>query len=73
MESGFIYERSPKLLELLELLRKYSYSDKIMFGHQNAGHIGVTIKANDGTESDCRNLCGKHPAVILARPTAGIW
>ncbi|MBE7069584.1 MAG: hypothetical protein E7386_03695 [Ruminococcaceae bacterium] len=64
MESGFIYERSPKLLELLELLRKYSYSDKIMFGHQNAGHIGVTIKANDGTESDCRNLCGKHPAVV---------
>lgn len=64
MENGLNCERSPKLLELLELLKKYSYSDKIMFGQQNAGHIGVTISTNDGTESDCRNLCGKHPAVV---------
>lgn len=58
------YERSPKLLELLELLKKVSVSDKIMFGQQNAGHIGVTINETDGTESDCKNLCGKHPAVV---------
>ena len=64
MESGYKYERSPKLTELLELLKKISVSDKIMFGQQNAGHIGVTIKATDGTESDCWNLCKKHPAVV---------
>ena len=64
MESGFRNERSPKLIELLELLKGYTGTDRIMFGQQNAGHIGVTIANNDGTESDCRNLCGKHPAVI---------
>ena len=64
MDIGFRYERSPKLMELLELLKKVSASDKIMFGQQNAGHIGVTISETDGTESDCRNLCGKHPAVV---------
>ena len=64
MENGFKYERSPKLLELLELLKKISVTDKIMFGQQNAGHIGVTINETDGTESDCWNLCGKHPAVV---------
>ena len=64
MESGFRNERSPKLIELLELLKGYTGTDRILFGQQNAGHIGVTIANNDGTESDCRNLCGKHPAVI---------
>ena len=64
MESGFRNERSPKLIELLELLKKFSDSDKIMIGQQNAGHIGITIENCDGTESDCRNLCGKHPAVV---------
>ncbi len=64
MDSGFRYERSPKLNEMLELLKKYSASDMIMFGQQNAAHIGVTISNTDGTESDCRNLCGKHPAVV---------
>ena len=64
MESGFKYERSPKLMEMLELLKRISVSDKIMFGQQNAGHIGVTINETDGTESDCWNLCGKHPAVV---------
>ena len=38
--------------------------DQILFGHQNAGHIGVSIDAADGTESDVKNLTGRHPAVV---------
>lgn len=60
----FKYQRSEKLENLLGLLRGYSESEQILFGQQNAGHIGVSISVNDGSESDCKNLCGKHPAVI---------
>ncbi|MCR4556816.1 MAG: glycoside hydrolase family 26 protein [Saccharofermentans sp.] len=61
---GFKYKRSGKLENLLNVLRDFSLSDQILFGQQNAGHIGVSITAADGTESDCRNLCGRHPAVV---------
>ena len=61
---GFKYKRSEKLAKLLGLLRDYSVSEKILFGQQNAGHIGVSVSANDGTESDCKNLTGCHPAVV---------
>ena len=61
---GFKYKRSEKLENLLGILRDFSESDRILFGQQNAGHIGVSISVNDGTESDCRNLCGSHPAIV---------
>lgn len=58
------YKRSEKLENLLSILRDFSESDRILFGQQNAGHIGVSISVADGTESDCKNLCGSHPAVV---------
>ena len=61
---GFKYERSAKTESLLSILRDFSKSDRIMFGHQNAGHIGVSLSVNDGTESDCKNLTGSHPAIV---------
>ncbi len=60
---SFKYGRSEKLENLLGILRDFSNSDRIMFGQQNCGHIGVSINATDGTESDCKNLTGSHPAV----------
>lgn len=56
--------REPAALKLLERLTDLSYSDKFGLGHQNAGHIGVSIKEHDGTESDIKNLCGKHPLIV---------
>ena len=61
---AFKYARSAKLEKLLAILRDYSESDQILFGQQNAGHIGVSINAVDGSESDCKNLCGSHPAIV---------
>ena len=58
------YKRSEKLENLLGILRDFSESDRILFGQQNAGHIGISISVNDGTESDCKNLCGSHPAIV---------
>ena len=60
----FKYKRSEKLDRLLETLRDFSLGGQILFGHQNAGHIGVSISTTDGTESDCKNLTGSHPAVV---------
>lgn len=57
-------DREPSVTSLLERLEDASYSDYILLGHQNAGHIGVSIKTVDGTESDIKNLTGKHPAVV---------
>ncbi|MCQ2515538.1 MAG: glycoside hydrolase family 26 protein [Saccharofermentans sp.] len=59
-----ITERTPGVYELLGKLEDVSYSNNFMFGHQNAGHIGVSIKEHDGTESDVKNLVGKHPKVV---------
>lgn len=56
--------REPAAIALLETLEDASYSDYILFGHQNAGHIGVSITATDGTQSDVKNLTGHHPAVV---------
>ncbi len=61
---SFKYGRSEKLENLLGILRDFSDSDRIMFGQQNCGHIGVSINAADGTESDCKNLTGSHPAIV---------
>ena len=61
---GFKYKRSEKLENLLGILWDFSDSEHILFGHQNAGHIGVSISVTDGTESDCKNLCGSHPAIV---------
>lgn len=60
----FKYERTEKLGKLLEILRDFSIGGQILFGQQNAGHIGVSIEAKDGTESDCKNVCGSHPAIV---------
>lgn len=56
--------REPSVTSLLEKLEDASYSDYILLGHQNAGHIGVSLKVNDGSESDIKNLTGYHPAVV---------
>lgn len=61
---SFKYGRTEKLEQLLSVLRDFSDSDKIMFGQQNCGHIGVSIDNTDGTESDCKNLTGSHPAIV---------
>ena len=61
---SFKYQRTGNVASLLELLTDYFVKDTILFGHQNAGHIGVSIKAADGTESDVKNLTGSHPAVV---------
>ena len=60
----FKYKRSANVDKLLGLLRDFSISGQILFGQQNAGHIGVSINATDGTESDCKNLTGSHPAIV---------
>lgn len=56
--------RDPKTEELLVYLEDVAYSDYILFGHQNAGHIGVSLEKHDGSESDVKKLTGKHPAVV---------
>ena len=38
------YPRTKAVRELLTLLGEYSASDRIMFGQQNAGHIGISIE-----------------------------
>ncbi len=56
--------REPAVQHLIEKIEDACYSDFIMLGHQNAGHIGVSISSHDGTESDVKNLTGHHPAVV---------
>ena len=58
------YPRTQGVKDMLALLGEYSASDMIMFGQQNAGHIGVSIDVKDGTDSDCKRLTGKMPAVV---------
>ena len=55
--------REPAVTKLIERLEDASYSDVILLGHQNAGHIGVSVKNTDGSESDIKNLLGRHPAL----------
>ena len=57
-------QRIPGVYKLIGRLEDVAYSDDFMFGHQNAGHIGVSITNKDGSESDIKNLVGKHPAVV---------
>ena len=56
--------REPAVAKLLGKLEDASYSDHILLGHQNAGHIGVSLDNTDGSRSDIKNLLGKHPAVV---------
>lgn len=57
--------REPAALELIERLKDLCYTEnRIGFGHQNAGHIGISIKERDGYESDVKNICGKQPLVV---------
>ena len=58
------YARTDAVRKLLTILEDYSRSDFILFGQQNAGHIGISIDTKDGTDSDCRRLCGNMPAVV---------
>ena len=58
------YPRTQGVKDMLALLGEYSASDMIMFGQQNAGHIGISIDVRDGTDSDCKRLTGKMPAVV---------
>ena len=57
-------ERSPHVYELIGRIEDVAYSNDFMFGQQNAGHIGISITEHDGTQSDVKNLVGKHPAVV---------
>lgn len=59
-----IDNREPSVLRLIERLEDLSYSNIVAFGQQNAAHIGVSLKAHDGTESDVKNLVGRHPAIV---------
>ena len=61
---SFKYQRTENVAELLETLTDFFVKDRILLGHQNAGHIGVSINVADGTESDIKNLTGKQPAVV---------
>lgn len=58
------FYRDQACIDLLQKLEDLSYTDKFMFGQQNAAHIGISITAKDGTESDIKNLTGKHPAIV---------
>ncbi len=49
---------------LFARLQAAASADVILFGHQNAGHIGVSIERRDGTDSDVLRICGRHPAVV---------
>lgn len=61
MNQGYI---EPSARKLLSTLWDFSCSDSFMLGHQNAAHIGVSVKTKDGSESDIKKLTGKHPAVV---------
>ncbi|MCQ2482466.1 MAG: glycoside hydrolase family 26 protein [Clostridia bacterium] len=56
--------RDQACTDLLSKLEDLSFEDKFLFGQQNAAHIGVGINAKDGTESDIKNLTGRHPAIV---------
>lgn len=49
---------------LLRLLYDMSKRNGMMFGQQNAGHIGISINRFDGTDSDVKRISGRHPAVV---------
>jgi len=49
---------------LMRLLYDMSKSKGLMFGQQNAGHIGNSINRFDGTDSDIKRISGTHPAVV---------
>ena len=59
-----IYTRSNNAEKLYARLKALSEYKGFAFGHQNAGHLGVSIKAHDGSESDVKNIMGAHPMVI---------
>ena len=50
--------------ELLRTLYDLSQSRTLMFGQQNAGHIGISMDRFDGTDSDVKRIAGVHPAVV---------
>ena len=64
------YQRTPadpaateSTKELLRFLYDMTQTKRILFGQQNAGHIGISIDRADGTDSDIKRISGKHPAV----------
>jgi mannan endo-1,4-beta-mannosidase len=54
----------PEGRDLLARLHDAARQDSVLFGHQNAGHIGISLHAKDGTDSDVKRICGSHPAVV---------
>ena len=50
--------------QMLGILRAYTDKRAILLGHQNAGHIGISITSHDGTDSDIKHLTGSMPAVV---------
>jgi len=57
-------EATGNTAELLRTLYDMSKRKAILFGQQNAGHIGISIERFDGTDSDIKRICGLHPAVV---------
>lgn len=49
---------------LLSLLHEAAQQDVMLFGHQNAGHLGISLRTKDGTDSDVKRISGSHPAVV---------
>jgi len=57
-------QATDETIALLRRLYQAAHCYGFLFGQQNAAHHGVTIDKKDGTESDIKRVCGKHPAVI---------
>lgn len=64
------YQRAPadpaateNTKELLRILFDMTQRKSILFGQQNAGHIGISINRHDGSDSDIKRISGKHPAI----------
>ena len=56
--------RRRSVTDMLDVLRAYADKSRVLLGHQNAGHIGISIDVHDGTDSDVKRVTGKMPAVV---------
>jgi len=57
-------DATEKTRHLLAALYDMSRRKAMLFGQQNAAHIGISIDRHDGTQSDVKQICGSHPAVV---------
>lgn len=57
-------DATQKTKDLLAFLHDMSKRQSMLFGQQNAAHLGISIDRFDGTQSDVKRICGSHPAVV---------